>query len=137
MWGKDTQMTDKLLSVIYRCDAKSLDAINAEAFDAICKKMKAQVAADNKRWKARIRKMEQGGSCQSELARQRKYYRRKNWSERHIGNAKQAELAAGWVDFDKRRLEANMGLDDNSLSPLPAINPCLPIRIGMVFSCHR
>lgn len=103
MWETDTPMTDKLLSVIYRCDAKSLNAISAEALIAICEKMKAQVAADNKQWKSRIRKMEQGGSCQSELARQRKYYKKVHWSERHIGKAKQAELAAAWRQYDAEK----------------------------------
>lgn len=84
--------------------------------DADLSEIEKRIKADVSQWKVRMRKLENGGSCQSELARQRKYYKKVQWSERHIGKAKQAELAAGWADFDKRRLEANKPLDDNSLS---------------------
>lgn len=50
-----------------------------------------------------MRKLENGGSSAAELERQRRYYRRKHWSERHISKAKQAELAAGWRKLDAEK----------------------------------
>ena len=71
--------------------------------DADLSETQNRIKNDVTKWKARVRKLENGGSCQSELARQRKYYKRKPWSERHIGKAKQAELAAGWAKYDAEK----------------------------------
>ena len=77
--------------------------MNGEVPNEIIAEMQKRIKSESANWKARIRKLENGGSCQSELARQRKYYKRKPWSERHIGKAKQAELAAGWAKYDAEK----------------------------------
>ncbi len=85
----------------------NLFRLNVEVPNEVIAEMQHRIKSETANWKARIRRMEQGGSYQSELARQRQYYRRKDWKDRHISKAKKAALAAGWADFDKRRLEAN------------------------------
>jgi len=98
MWEPDTEMTDKLLSVIYRIDAKSLDAINLEIFDAICDNMKRQVAVEQLQWNRRNIALNRLGYSPQESEKQRRYYKSKKpkWMRRKLTDADRAALASAW-----------------------------------------
>lgn len=98
MRESDTPITAKLLSVIYRIDAKNLNAISAETFDEICDKMKKKVTAEQASWRRRIRAQERLGYSAQEAERSRHHYKRakQKWMRRKLSDADRAILAQAW-----------------------------------------
>lgn len=96
----NSEMSGKLLGVLYRLDAKTLNAIPDETFDLICNKMQAQIAAERPKWLRWQQKLQSGGHSRNECKKKKK---QPKMPKSQLSDAERAALAAGWVKYDAEK----------------------------------